>query len=52
VQTVVEAHGGAVTITNRPEGGAHATIQLPPRAAVEPRSTDKIEASISSSERT
>jgi hypothetical protein len=48
VQTVVEAHGGAVTITNRP----HATIHLPPRAAVEPRSTDKIEASISSSERT
>jgi hypothetical protein len=33
VRTVVEAHGGSVTITNRPEGGAHASITLPPSPA-------------------
>jgi signal transduction histidine kinase len=29
VQAVVRVHGGSVTATNRPEGGAHLTVKLP-----------------------
>ena len=29
---VVEAHGGQVTLTNRPEGGLMVTVDLPCRA--------------------
>jgi two-component system sensor histidine kinase MprB len=31
VQQVVEGHGGAITLTNRPGGGAVATLTLPVR---------------------
>jgi signal transduction histidine kinase len=29
VQRIVEAHGGTVTVENRPEGGALLTVRLP-----------------------
>jgi signal transduction histidine kinase len=34
VQRIAEAHGGRVTATNCPQGGAAFTIQLPPRRAM------------------
>jgi signal transduction histidine kinase len=34
VNRIVEAHGGRVTATNCPEGGAAFTIELPPRRAM------------------
>jgi signal transduction histidine kinase len=34
VQRIAEAHGGRVTATNCPQGGAAFTIQLPPRRAL------------------
>jgi signal transduction histidine kinase len=34
VQRIAEAHGGRVTATNCPQGGAAFTIELPPRRAM------------------
>ena len=36
VRAVVEAHGGSVTATNRPEGGASFVLRLPSTRAVQP----------------
>jgi two-component system, OmpR family, sensor histidine kinase MprB len=36
VQQVVDGHGGGISLTNRPDGGAVATLRLPVEAPAEP----------------
>jgi hypothetical protein len=49
VQTVIEAHGGNATITNRPEGGTHASIQFPARRTIDAQAESKVQVNISES---